>query len=74
MNERSKGEQAREILESDAFRDALANARKSLFEEWERATAQPQREALWFQLKALDILPKELAILRDRGVWASKER
>ena len=73
MNERTKGEQAKEILESEVFREAQASAKRTLFQEWERATAQPQREALWFQLKALDLLPKELGIIRDRGVWASKE-
>jgi hypothetical protein len=52
----SRAEQALEILESDAFKSAVQEARDSLFREWMRSDPKDSdaRERIYFELKAIE--------------------
>ena len=69
MDPITKGNRARDILESEVFKEAVSNARQTLKDRWTTTTAAAQRESLWHQFQALDAVEHELVLLRDRGTF-----
>ena len=56
---------AKEILESKAFKKAVENTEKRMFDDWRRGESTAHREALWHKAQATEALTRELRILAD---------
>lgn len=54
---------AQEILESKAFKTAIQNTEKRLFDEWRKGESPAIRESLWHRSQATEALTRELRIL-----------
>lgn len=74
MDEHTKGERAREILDSEVFLESSENARLRIQEEWTNAKKPETREALWHQYNSLDAIPRELRVMRDAAQLGRKRK
>lgn len=63
-----KGEHAAQILENEVYKEAVAGAKQRIKDEWAAAKVPSEREALWYQLQAIEAVNRELVIIRDRGI------
>jgi hypothetical protein len=59
-------EEAARILNSDAYKKAVEDAKQRKKDEWSRTTDPSQREALWNEFQSLDAVTRELRSMRDR--------
>lgn len=74
MDEYTKGERAKALLESEVFLECSENARLRIQEEWTNAKEPETREALWHQYNSLDAIPRELRVMRDAAVVSRKRK
>lgn len=64
-----RGNRAREIIESDVFKEALAEAQAATFRAWQRTKPgeTERREWLFNQMNAFDSVAQVLRIWADSG-------
>lgn len=69
------GDQARLVLENDAFATAMADLRQEITDQWKNAPARDQegREKLWQLLKLTDKLESHLRTSLETGTMAKLE-
>lgn len=76
LNERIyNADQAKLVLENEAFRQVFEDIKQELTEQWKTSPARDQdgREKLWLMLKLLDKLHLCLQSSLDSGKLAAKE-
>ncbi len=66
------GDQARQVLENEAFTAAFADTRQEIIDQWKNAPARDQegREKLWQLLKLTDRLEAHLRTSMETGTMA----
>ncbi|UOD28777.1 hypothetical protein INH39_25550 [Massilia violaceinigra] len=69
------GDQARLVLENEAFASALADMKTEITEQWKQSPARDNegREKLWTMLKLLDKLEATLRTTLETGRLAKLE-
>lgn len=71
----SKAAKARDILESEAFNDALATIKANYITLWENTPVRDTqaREQIWSQLKNLGLLKDQLQLVMSGGNVAKRQ-
>ncbi len=69
------GDQARLVLENEAFATALADMKEEITEQWKKSPARDTegREKLWTMLMLLEKLEATLRTTLETGVLATQE-
>lgn len=74
MDPESRGERAAQILDSEVYREAVSGARQQIKDDWTKAKASAEREALWHEFQAVERVTRALKIIRDRGIIERNKR
>jgi hypothetical protein len=69
-----KGEKAARILDDEVYQEAVQDAVRQITDEWTKASSTTERDALWFEQKAIGRVTKALRIIRDRGIKERKDK
>ncbi len=75
LQQESRGQRARDVIESDVYRDAFDQVKTEIIEQWQNAPARDQegRERLWVMLKLLEKVDSCLSQTMDSGTIARQE-
>ena len=73
--QQNRGQRARDLLESEAFKETLAYLEAEYIGAWRRCREQdaPARERLWTSVRVLDHIRAHLAKLVIDGKLATKD-
>jgi len=68
---RAAGEEAKRLLDSSAFADALKRVEEKYSREWRASTGPSIREALWTKLSVLDDVINDIRVMIGNGDMAA---
>lgn len=64
-----KGQKAKDILESDVFREAVQTAEDAITQEWREGKSPTDRESAHAKLRALTEVVRQLRIMMGQGEY-----